>query len=107
MEDASTRPRPTIQLDPGASRTVQLARPGQEPVALELLYRDRPGVRLAVLVNGELREQVGGTDTWRVDQVPLPDEPVYEVELRNEGEAFVRVSRVALVRSFGAAPMKE
>ena len=107
LEDASTRPRPTIQLDPGASRTAQLARLSEDPVALELLYRDRPGVRLAVIVNGEVRGVVGGTDSWRVDQVTVPDAPVYDVELRNQGDAFVRVSHVALVRPFGAATIKE
>lgn len=107
LEDASTRPRPTIRLDPGESDTVQLARPSKDPVALELLYRDRPGVRLAVIVDGEVRGVVGGTDGWRVDQVTVPDAPVYDVELRNQGDAFVRVSHVALVRPFGAATIKE
>ena len=107
LEDASTRPRRTIRLEPGESHTVQLARPGEDPVALELLYRDRPGVRLAVIVDGEVRGVVGGTDGWRVDQVTVPDAPVYDVELRNQGGAFVRVSHVALVRPFGAATIKE
>ena len=107
LEDASTRPRPTIRLDPGESDTVQLARPSEDPVALELLYRDRPGVRLAVIVDGEVRGVVGGTDGWRVDQVMVPDAPVYDVELRNQGGEFVRVSHVALVRPFGAATIKE
>ena len=64
-------------------------------------------MRLAVIVNGEVRGVVGGTDSWRVDQVTVPDAPVYDVELRNQGDAFVRVSHVALVRPFGAATIKE
>jgi hypothetical protein len=102
LEDASTRPRPTVPLDPGASLSTQLARSSQAPAALEVLYRDRPGTRLAVFVDGELRGTIGGTDAWRVDQLPLPESAVVAVELRNRGDAPVRIAHVALVRPVDA-----
>lgn len=107
LEDASTRPRPTIRLEPGESRRVQLARPGDEPVALEVLYRDRPGVRLAVTANDEPLAVVGGTNSWRVDHLSVPEAQVYTVELRNQGDTAVRVAHVALVQPFGAAAPEE
>jgi hypothetical protein len=107
LVDAGARPRPTIWLEPGESRSVQLGRPGADPVALELLYRDRPGVRLAVIVDDQLRDTVGGTDGWRVDQVSLPDAPVYSVELRNAGGTAVRVAYAALAALNGTASLEK
>ena len=107
FDDVNTRPRPTIQIDPGASLTVHLARPSQAPVALKLFYRDRPGVRLAVFVDGDLRDVAGGTDEWHEEHLPLPDAPVYEIELRNQGDVPVRVFRVALVIPFSATTIEE
>jgi hypothetical protein len=107
LEDASTHPRPTLALEPGASRSVQLARPKEEPVALDVFYRDKPGARIAVTVNEELRDVIGGTDGWRTDQVPLPSAATYTVELRNVGDIPVRIARVALTKPFGAALSEE
>jgi hypothetical protein len=102
LVDASQRPRPTIQLDPGQHVTVDLATAGPGPVLLELLHRDRPGVQLALYANGQALGLVGGRDGWQTEHVVLPESvlaqgPAVEIEVRNQGQQFARLAYVALV----------
>ncbi len=70
--DASERPRPTVQFDPGQTATIRLAPAEHGPAVLELLHRDRPGVALEIRVDGQLVVVVGGTDGWRTERIALP-----------------------------------
>lgn len=99
LQDASLRPRPTVRLDPGQSQKVWLGLDDNRGAELRLMHRDRPGVRLAVLVNGQLLETVGGADDWRQETIPLPGGlgPAVEVELRNDGSHLARLASIALV----------
>ncbi|MEA3335997.1 MAG: hypothetical protein U9R25_08830 [Chloroflexota bacterium] len=99
MADASTRPRPTVRLDPGVAERVRLAPSGEGPLAIELLHRDWPGVELAVSVDGELVDVVGGSDGWQTVQVPLSNDARsgVEIELLSQGEHFARPAYLALV----------
>lgn len=107
--DASERPRPTIRFDAGATTEIRLAPALPGPAALELLHRDRPGVALAVAVNGQPLAVVGGTDGWRSERIALPDEllagqqPI-TVEIRNQGDQFARLAYLMLTPNPQAAP---
>ncbi|MCB0240733.1 MAG: hypothetical protein KDH08_19305, partial [Anaerolineae bacterium] len=60
--------------DPGQTTTIRLAAVDAGPAALELLHRDRPGVALAISVDGQPLAVVGGTDGWRTERIALPDD---------------------------------
>lgn len=98
LEDASTRPYPSVRLEQGQVLTATLAAVGAAPLALEVMHRDRPGVALDVWVNGRLLGTVGGNDEWRVDRLVLPADvgPRLDVELRNRAAQFARVAHVAV-----------
>lgn len=99
--DASERPRPTIRFDSGEIATILLAPADAGPAVLELLHRDRPGVSLAVAVNGQPAAVVGGSDGWRTERIALPgellagQEPI-TVEIRNQGDQFARLGYLML-----------
>lgn len=97
LVDAAERPRPTGALDPGASVSVDLARP--EDGTLQILHRDRPGVRLRIGIDGQTIGVVGGTDGWKTEVLPLPVSAgmAVEVTIANEGTGTARLSHVALV----------
>lgn len=106
LEDASQRPRPTVRLDPGQTVAVELAPAAAGPAALELVWRDWPGVQLTVLVDGQPVGRLGGDDGWRAEQLPLPPRPsapgngALQITVRNQGEHYARLAHVALVPPF-------
>ena len=78
---------------------------------LELLHRDRPGVALAITVDGRPLAVVGGSDGWRTERIALPDGEGGEtteggetpplrgpitVEIRNQGDQFARLGYLML-----------
>lgn len=100
VEDHNRHPRPSRALEPGQHVAVSLAAatsPGS--IDLELLHRDRPGVALSVLANGQKVANVGGHDGWRLERLslPAPTGPITSIELRNEGQETARLTYVALV----------
>lgn len=103
FEEAAAQPRPSLRLDLGEQASAVLAPAGAGRPVLDVGYRDRPGVRLAVLVDGQTVDVVGGaSDGWQAARIPLPAgalsaQPSVRVELRNLAEQFVRVYYVALV----------
>jgi hypothetical protein len=103
FELAAAQPRPSLRLDEGGSAQAVLAPAGSGPIVLDVAYRDRPGVQLAVLVDGQEIAVVGGaSDAWQVARFDLPagalaNKSTVEVELRNPVQQFVRVYYAALV----------
>lgn len=105
VADASQRPRPTVRFDPGETATIRLAPAAPGPAVLELLHRDRSGVRLAITVNGQPAAMVGGTDGWRSERIALPagadgetpplQQPI-TVEIHNQGDQFARLGYLML-----------
>ena len=79
------------------------------PAALELLHRDRPGVALAISVDGQQVAVVGGTDGWCTERIALPDDllagqqPI-TVEIRNQGDQFARLGYLMLTPDTEATP---
>lgn len=101
FDDASQRPRPTIRFDGGETVSIQLAPAAPGPAVLELLHRDRPGVALAISVDGQSLAVVGGADGWRTERIPLPaglltDQQPLTVEISNQGDQFARLSYLML-----------
>lgn len=100
---AAAQPRPNLQLDQGDAVQATLARPTRDEVVLDVGYRDRPGVQMAVLVDGQTLGVVGGTsDRWQVARFTLPpdalaDKTTLQVELRSLAQQFVRVYYAVLV----------
>lgn len=101
LVDLSQRPRPRLVLPPGQSHTVDLAPDQPGPLALELLHRDRPGVALAVLVNGVQVATVGGSDEWRTERVALPPDigSCVRLELRSQGSQPAELVYATLTHS--------
>lgn len=99
VDDISQRPRPSVRLDTGESQSVLLAPLDGGPLELELLHRDRPGVQLAVSVDGQEVAVVGGEDGWRWERIALPQRGVaaHVIEITNQSEQFARLAHVALV----------
>ncbi len=102
FEAGVVQPEQATQMEPGEHfrATLAPARPG--PVALEVLYYDRPGVQLVVSVDGEPLGVLGGADGWRTERLALSPEllgarPVLEVELHNQSQHHVPMAYVALV----------
>lgn len=100
--EAAAQPRPNLQLDQGDTVQTMLARPAAADVVLDIGYRDRPGVQMEVLVDGEALGVVGGTsDRWQVARFTLPPalagKATVQVELRSLAQQFVRVYYAALV----------
>ena len=109
--DASQRPRPTVQFDPGQTTTIRLAAVDAGPAALELLHRDRPGVALAISVDGQPLAVVGGTDGWRTERIALPDDLLpgqqpLTVEITNQGDQFARLGYLMLTLGTEKLPEK-
>jgi hypothetical protein len=100
LEDASTRPYPSVRLEQGEILTATLAAAGAVPLELAIMHRDRPGVTLEVWGNGQLLGRVGGNDGWRTDRLALPAALVrsgrLDVELRQRAAQFARVAYVAV-----------
>jgi hypothetical protein len=102
FEDGAVQPGQDTQLAPGKSFRATLAPPRSGPVALELLYHDRPGAQLMVSIDGEALGVLGGADGWRTERLALSSEllgvrPVFEVELHNQGQHDLSIAYVALV----------
>lgn len=101
--EAATQPRPNLQLDQGDTVQTTLARPAADAPVLDVGYRDRPGVQMEILVNGETLGVVGGTaDRWQVARFTLPPDALagkatVQIELRSLAQQFVRVYYAALV----------
>lgn len=103
MVEAAAQPRPSLRLEKGDRAQATLAPSHAGAVALDVAYRDFPGVQLAVLVDGQ-QVGVAGSDTgeWQVARFALPagaltGQATVDVELRNLAEQFIRVYYVALV----------
>ncbi|HSN76653.1 MAG TPA: hypothetical protein VL334_16400 [Anaerolineae bacterium] len=103
FEEAAAQPRPNLQLELDDRVQATLAPSSAGSLALDVAYRDLPGVQLAVFVDGQ---QVGvagsGTGVWQVARFELPagaltGQPTVDVELRNLAQQFVRVYYAALV----------
>lgn len=99
LEDASIRPYPSVRLEQGQALTATLAAVAAPPRAIEVMYRDRPGVALEVWAGGRLLGVTGGRDGWRVDRLAAPPDlgPQLDVQLRNRAPQFTRVVYVAVV----------
>lgn len=99
LEDASIRPYPSVRLEQGQALTATLAAVAAPPRAIEVMYRDRPGVALEVWAGGKLLGVTGGRDGWRADRLAMPSNlgPQLDVQLRNRAPQFSRVVYVAVV----------
>jgi hypothetical protein len=103
FEAAGAQPRPSLRLDEGQRADAVLAPAHSGPVVLDVAYRDRPGVRLAVTVDGQELGVVGGdSDGWQTARFDLPAgllaaKPTVQVALHSRAEQFVRVYYAALV----------
>lgn len=101
--EAAAQPRPSLRLELGESAQAMLAPAAPGSAVLDVAYRDRPGVRLAVLLDGQELGVVGGAaDAWQVARLLLPagalaTRPAAAVELRNQAQQFVRIYYAALV----------
>jgi len=101
--EAAAQPRPNLQLEQGDRVQATLAPPRSGPLALDVAYRDLPGVQLEIFVDGHLLGVAGsGSGPWQVARFPLPagaldGKSTVDVELRNPVQQFVRVYYAALV----------
>lgn len=100
---AAAQPRPRVEMNQGQAARATLAPPSPGPVALDVAFRDLPGVQLEVFVDGQLLGVAGsGSGPWQVARFDLPasllaGKSTVDIELRNPAPQFVRVSYVALV----------
>ena len=101
--EAAAQPRPNLQLEQGDRAQATLAPPSAGPAALDVAYRDLPGVQLEVFVDGQLLGVAGsGSGLWQVARFALPSDALtnkltVDVDLHNPVQQFVRVYYVALV----------
>ena len=101
--EAAAQPRPNLQLEQGDRVQATLAPAHTGPVALDVAYRDLPGVQLEVFIDGQLLGVAGsGSGAWQVARFPLPPgalsaKSTVDVALRNPDQQFVRVYYAALV----------
>ncbi len=101
--EAAAQPRPHVQLEQGDRVQATLAPAASGPVALDVAYRDLPGVQLEVYVDGQLLGVAGsGSGPWQVARFDLPPgalagKSTVDVELHNPVPQFVRVYYAALV----------
>ncbi len=101
--EAATQPRPNLQLEQGDRVQATLAPSTPGAVALDVAYRDLPGVQLEIFVDGQLLGVAGsGSGPWQVARFPLPPgalagKSTVDVALRNPVQQFVRVYYAALV----------
>ncbi len=100
---AATQPRPLRQLEQGERLQATLAPAHAGPVALDVAFRDLPGVQLEVSVDGQL-VGVAGSDSglWQTARFALPPDALTSkstvaIALYNPVQQFVRVYYVALV----------
>lgn len=99
VSDLGARPRPRLELEPGQGITVTLAAAPGSPAQLELLMRDRPGVRLEITVNGAAIGPIGGADSWFTQRLPIQPDPQGRavIALHNRGAARVGLARMRLI----------
>lgn len=101
--EAGAQPRPRVEMNQGDTARATLAPAGSGPAALDVAFRDLPGVRLEVYVDGQMLGAAGGgTGAWQVARFALPagalaGKSTVDVELRNPAPQFVRVYYAALV----------
>ncbi len=101
--EAGAQPRPRVQLEQGDAVQATLAPPGAGPLALDVAFRDLPGVQLEIFVDGQMLGVAGsGTGAWQTARFALPagalaGKSTVTVELRNPAPQFVRVYYAALV----------
>ncbi len=102
-EAAAAQPRPHQQLEQGERLRATLAPAHAGPVALDVAFRDLPGVQLEVFVDGQLVGVAGsGSGPWQTARFALPagalvDKSTVDIALHNPVQQFVRVYYAALV----------
>jgi hypothetical protein len=102
-EAAAAQPRPHQQLEQGEGLQATLAPAHAGPVALDVAFRDLPGVQLEVFVDGQLVGVAGsGSGPWQTARFALPagalvDKATVDIALHNPVQQFVRVYYAALV----------
>ncbi len=100
---AAAQPRPRVVVNQGQAARATLAPAGPGLAALDVAFRDLPGVQLEVFVDGQLLGVAGsGSGPWQVARFDLPSgalagKSTVDVELHNPAPQFVRVFYVALV----------
>jgi hypothetical protein len=100
---AGAQPRPRVEMNQGDTAQATLAPPGAGPVALDVAFRDLPGVNLEVYADGQMLGVAGsGSGPWQVARFELPasllaGKSTVNIELRNPAPQFVRVFYAALV----------
>ena len=99
VSDLGARPRPRLELEPGQGVTVTLAAETGGPAQLELLYRDHPGVRLEITVNGAAAGPIGGADSWFTERLLIQPDPQGRavIALHNRGAARAGLARMRLI----------
>jgi hypothetical protein len=100
---AAAQPRPHQQLEQGERVQATLAPAHAGPVALDVAFRDLPGVQLEVFVDGQLVGVAGsGSGPWQTARFALPagalaGKSTVDIALHNPVQQFVRVYYAALV----------